>query len=194
MATSAAFIDLDEGAAPATPAAGKVRIYAKTDGSTYQKDDTGSESALPGSGGGTADLVRVSRSTTQTITTSTQTVIGFDTEAEDVGGYHDNATNNSRLTVPAGRAGVFTVGGCVFYDNNATGQRQLYLLKNGVAIGGSYSVQPGNSGFGIALLVAAGVRLADGDYVELATWQNSGGNRTIGNSPGAVMWLVRNGD
>lgn len=46
MATSAAWIDLDEAAAPATPATGKVRIYAKTDGSAYQKDDAGTETGL----------------------------------------------------------------------------------------------------------------------------------------------------
>lgn len=46
MAKSAAYIDLDEGAAPATPSAGKVRIYAKTDGSSYQKDDAGTETGL----------------------------------------------------------------------------------------------------------------------------------------------------
>ena len=52
MATSAAYIDLDEGAAPATPAAGKVRVYAKTDGSAYQKDDAGTETGLATGGGG----------------------------------------------------------------------------------------------------------------------------------------------
>lgn len=50
MATSAAYIDLTEGAAPSTPAAGKVRQYAKADGNLYQKDDTGAESALAGAG------------------------------------------------------------------------------------------------------------------------------------------------
>lgn len=52
MADSAAFIDFDEGAAPATPAAGKVRVYAKTDGLPYSKDDAGSETAMAGGGSG----------------------------------------------------------------------------------------------------------------------------------------------
>lgn len=54
MATSAAFIDLDEGAAPATPAAGKVRVYAKTDGLPYSKDDAGAETPMGGAGGSVA--------------------------------------------------------------------------------------------------------------------------------------------
>lgn len=55
MATSAAYIDLDEGAAPATPAANKVRVYAKTDGLPYSKDDAGAET--PMGGAGVADIL-----------------------------------------------------------------------------------------------------------------------------------------
>lgn len=51
MATSAAYIELDEGAAPGTPDAGKVRVYAKTDGHAYQKDDAGTETDLAAGGG-----------------------------------------------------------------------------------------------------------------------------------------------
>ena len=41
-----------EGAAPATPAAGQVVAYAKTDGLLYAKDDVGTETPLGGGGGG----------------------------------------------------------------------------------------------------------------------------------------------
>lgn len=41
-----------EGAAPATPAAGTVVMYAKTDGLLYSKDDAGAETPLGGGGGG----------------------------------------------------------------------------------------------------------------------------------------------
>ncbi len=46
------FLDATEAAAPATPAAGKVRIYAKTDGRIYSKDDAGVESGPFSSGSG----------------------------------------------------------------------------------------------------------------------------------------------
>ncbi|KAB2914601.1 MAG: DUF2793 domain-containing protein [Hyphomicrobiaceae bacterium] len=51
------YVDLPAGSAPATPASGKVRLYAKADKSFYQKDDAGAETALAGggSGGGTAN-------------------------------------------------------------------------------------------------------------------------------------------
>lgn len=39
-------LTLDEEAAPATPATGKVVVYAKTDGLVYSKDDAGTETPL----------------------------------------------------------------------------------------------------------------------------------------------------
>jgi hypothetical protein len=49
------YLETNEEAAPGTPASGKVRIYAKTDGKVYSKDDAGNEydltaTAAPGSG------------------------------------------------------------------------------------------------------------------------------------------------
>lgn len=46
------YLEFAEAAAPGTPASGIVRIYAKTDGSLYQKDDAGTETGLAGGGGG----------------------------------------------------------------------------------------------------------------------------------------------
>lgn len=43
---------LTEGAAPPTPDAGTVKVYAKTDGAVYAMDDTGAETPLGGGGGG----------------------------------------------------------------------------------------------------------------------------------------------
>jgi hypothetical protein len=50
VSTTRAF-ELSEISAPATPASGKVRLYAKSDGLLYSKDDAGVESQLSGSGG-----------------------------------------------------------------------------------------------------------------------------------------------
>lgn len=41
-------LDLVEGAAPATPSSGLVRVYTKTDGLLYYKDDTGAETSMAG--------------------------------------------------------------------------------------------------------------------------------------------------
>lgn len=49
---TAGYVQVDEIAAPGTPLAGKVRIYAKSDGKVYIKDDTGAETDLTATGGG----------------------------------------------------------------------------------------------------------------------------------------------
>ena len=49
---------LAEGAAPATPDSGQVKVYAKTDGAVYSMDDAGVETPLGGSSGG-SDVVDV---------------------------------------------------------------------------------------------------------------------------------------
>lgn len=46
------FYDFAEQASSATPAAGHVRVYAKSDGNMYQKDDAGTETSLATGGGG----------------------------------------------------------------------------------------------------------------------------------------------
>jgi len=47
--------EFDEMAAPGTPAAAKVRVYAKADGKMYRKDDAGTEAELGGGGAHTFD-------------------------------------------------------------------------------------------------------------------------------------------
>lgn len=47
-------VDFAEGAAPGTPGANKVSLYAKADGLLYSKDDAGAETALGGGGSGIA--------------------------------------------------------------------------------------------------------------------------------------------
>lgn len=59
---------LAEGAAPATPATGKVTVYAKTDGKLYSKDDAGTETPAGGmTDGDKGDITVGSSGTTLTI-------------------------------------------------------------------------------------------------------------------------------
>lgn len=52
MATNTGYVDFNEAAAPATPAASKVRLYCKSDGLLYSKDDAGTETLVSGGAGG----------------------------------------------------------------------------------------------------------------------------------------------
>lgn len=60
------------------------------------------------------------------------TIVSFDTERFDVGAMHDNVTNNSRLTIPAGQAGLYLAIAKVSLSNAIPGR--LVILKNGATI------------------------------------------------------------
>lgn len=84
MAKEAVYIDLVEGSAPATPATGRRRVYAKTDG-IYEKDDAGTEEGLNGTGAASSfSQTTVRSSGNQNVSGSgTATDISWDTEVED---------------------------------------------------------------------------------------------------------------
>ena len=118
----------------------------------------------------------------QTITNNTQTTVNFNSEDFDTDTFHDNSTNNSRLTIPAGKGGYYAITGQIILGSAAAEVRQqLKILKNGnmvliSEIGGfAGSVQPNIS-------VATIVNLAATDYVELALYQATGINMTIPNT------------
>lgn len=120
---------------------------------------------------------RVYRSSGQTIPDSTTTVISFANETEDSDGFHDNATNPSRLTVPSGKAGVYLVTGTLAWAVNSTGERIVRITKNGTAV--QEVLWRGDSGTnGQYMQITALVDLGVGDYVELDGSQNSGGDLT----------------
>lgn len=116
------------------------------------------------------------RTTAQTLTTGVSTALSFASEEFDDSTYHDNATNPTRLTVPAtGR--YLILAGCSF-ASNATGRRLLRVQLNG----GS-SVLARNDTMAVtvvggftSLFCGCEVLLTAADYIELFAFQDSGGN------------------
>ena len=128
--------------------------------------------------GGLFSGARVTKSATQTLTNGTWTIVTFNTEQFDVGGYHDNSTNTSRLTIPSGKSGYFLIHGSIMWGANSAGTRQVYITKNGTdiilddgaAIDGTYPATRRVSLISYAVAT---------DYFELNVRQDSGGSRTI---------------
>jgi len=117
-------------------------------------------------------------STTQTITSNTSsTVLTLDTEIVDSDNGHSTVTNTSRYTCQT--AGMYFVSGSVCYATNSTNTRTLQIFLNGVGVTGSAVQAAPPSNRGASVFTATTVQLAVGDYVELATWQDTG---TIGTS------------
>lgn len=131
----------------------------------------------------TAVWVAVYHNTTQgSVANSTTTPLDMNSERSDTFGFHDNATNNNRLTVPTGYGGIYLVIATCFWDTNATGVRILSIRKNGADIIGAPAVRSGTTANGLTQEITHIVPLADGDWVEAAVWQNSGAARTVGST------------
>jgi hypothetical protein len=234
----------DEGTAPATPAAGSVVTYAKSDGLMYSKDDAGTETQMgPSSGGipativdakgdiiaataadtvsrlavgsndqvltadstqatglkwaaagggGTASAVKAYCNTTQTLAGATFTAVQLNQEEMDTDAYHDNATDNTRLTVPAGMGGVFRAEGYLYSGVNTTMIGRFRL--NGTTTIRSQSLAATATK---AYVVSSGpMTLAAGDYVELMAYLSAGGNIGDATNIEQQCWaaLIRLGD
>ena len=119
----------------------------------------------------------VYKSTTQSLANDTQVAITFDSEVSDSDGYHDNTTNNTRLTVPAGLGGNYAVTGTINFIGNATGVRYVVVKKNGNIF---YYTVINNAGTVECMFQATQVIPLDaGDYVELFGIQTSGGSLNV---------------
>lgn len=119
------------------------------------------------------------------LTSGVAAVVAFTTENFDTDSFHDNTTNNSRITIPTGKGGKYYVSAFV---NNALGSPGSYsifkLYKNGsqlTAMGNREGdIARGN---GDPILSASQVvTLAAGDYLELYYQQ--------GNTETVNMWFI----
>lgn len=120
-------------------------------------------------------FVSVYSSINQSILDATTTALTFDTEKEDDKGLHSVSVNTSRITfiVP----GVYQSTATVRFAANATGSRDIFLLKNGTSRISEIFVLGSINGNVVNL---AGIdRFAAGDYLEVAVYQDSGGALNI---------------
>jgi hypothetical protein len=113
----------------------------------------------------------------QNVANSTLVIVGFNDEVFDTNGFHDNSTNNSRMTVPAGLAGKYRLDANLFYSGNTNSNRVVEVLKNGNIIAWYASGASTSNGFTqwANLIVDAAV----GDYFQIRTSQSSGSTLII---------------
>jgi hypothetical protein len=132
---------------------------------------TAPEWATP-AGGVTFSGCQVTQGSAQSIANASIVTLNFNTETFDVDGYHDNVTNNSRLTVPAGKTGYFLIHAKLNMTANATGSYQGLITKNGGQIKTFASKNnTGINGEPSITFVASGVPT---DYFEFKVYQDQG--------------------
>ena len=118
------------------------------------------------------------QTTAQSLATATSTVISFNAEEFDTDAFHDNSTNNSRITIPAGKGGKYLIIAAIAFDANATGIREISIYKNGAAVCTNFQHAPTPSA-ALRGEVTGILSLAVSDYIEVIGQQQSGGNLDV---------------
>jgi len=119
--------------------------------------------------------VAVKQSVDQTISNTTFTALPWNQEEFDTDGFHDNVTNNSRLTVPTGKGGKYLVSGFLTWDSDSNGTRELWVYKNGSQF---KQIRLAAVSKLTSEIISVTMELVATDYVQLYVYQDSGTNRT----------------
>jgi hypothetical protein len=170
--------DLIVGTANDTPGI----LSVGTNGHTLVADSaetTGLKWAAPASGSTFVGVAARKSSSDQTIANNTYTNMVFDAEVFDTDGFHSDSVNNTRFTVPSGKAGYYLLVCNFEWQSNGTGERRVRFRLNGTSTLCNYAVAA-MSGIGTAMAVSyVTSSLSVGDYIEVNVLQTSGGNLDI---------------
>ena len=112
-------------------------------------------------------IFNLTHNVNQSIPASTIQPLAFNTEHSDSNGMHDTTTNNSRVTIPSGAAGIYLVGGAVRWANPVIAT-SLILQIRVTNTGNTFAESTLNVGAGVgAGMFAFGVvALNVSDYLE----------------------------
>ena len=115
------------------------------------------------------------------ISSSTSTLLTYDTETADTNAFHSTASNTGRITIPSGYAGKYffigSIESSVYNLSTNSGLTSVALRKNGSGIANAF--QGNLAGYNTKVCVTWTDVASVGDYYELFAYQNSGGTRTI---------------
>jgi hypothetical protein len=136
------------------------------------------------------------QTSTQSVGAGGSAVMAWDIEsggtAYDIGGLHDNATNNNRITIPTGGdTGVWLLRAHMdFQGNNSAGNRGIYIRNNAASRVAGQEVyfpagaNPLSSGELEVQKIISGQ--AVGDWFEVLIVNSSGAAQTVGGNNGTT--------
>lgn len=103
----------------------------------------------------------------------TWVTLALDSERYDTDGAHSTSSNTSRLTVPSGGGGIYSIGAAVQFDTGALaglgGVFGLRLLLNGATVIAEQLLMQAPT-VDVALTIHTEYALAATDYVEVQVW------------------------
>ncbi len=103
-------------------------------------------------------------------------IIPFDVEVSDVAGMHDNATNNSRITI--GTTGIYLLTGIINTAETDNGDFSIAFYKNGSEFVRIYA-STGSTSQGQGYQLTHATTLSAGDYMELVLTDVPGDSTTV---------------
>jgi hypothetical protein len=130
------------------------------------------------------DKCQATNSGSQSIPSSTDTILDLGAEDYDTNTMHDNVTNNSRITIKT--AGYYQIGSYIVFAANATGIRSFQIKKNGNAA--RINTQNAPSGGDCQTMGSCVLQLNVNDYIQLQVYQNSGGTL---NATSAILTVTQ---
>jgi hypothetical protein len=151
-------------AAVTSPQEGNMCYLKDTDAVQYY-----SGSAWTAVGGSSYVGCKLTKSSSQTVSAiSTYTALTWNSEIFDTSNFHDNATNNSRITIPTGKAGKYLLTFSAYLS--ATNVKRIGWYVNGSRTQtdiANWSNYAGGTTFSFL------ANLSAADYVEVFVWNDS---------------------
>jgi hypothetical protein len=175
-------------AAPGLSVANATNAQNADTAGTVQNGAIGTEkfaSTVPAAG--------VTASGTQTIANNTGVTLAFNTERYDTANMHSTVllADTARLTAPV--SGIYEISASLLWEDNATGTRELFLIKNDTVALAEQAVAAFSPALGQT--ISRTTLLQAGDFVKVSVSQTSGGDlgvlKSVERSPEfSLTWLA----
>ncbi len=133
---------------------------------------------------------RLFHSAAQTGTNAADVTVTFDSEDFDVGGCHEAVTHPERLTVPAGKSGLYLIRAQVQWASANNGMRRVQIRKNGADIIAESRVQAAAAAAICTLQCGIEDQAAAAAYYEIRCQQASGGDININGATGVTLFAM----
>jgi hypothetical protein len=121
---------------------------------------------------------RVYKDANQSINSGSGTYVTFNQESYDTNSYHDNVTNNQRLTIPT--TGYYLIRAVITFAASNTGVRSITIRKNDAqTVMARKRANNGGSGTDLTLHIATVLSLTATDYLRVEAYQDGTGSLNL---------------